>query len=561
MTLKWVMRKKLPAYLASMAPFLAGGCGDAWNPDAPGQGVTCVGETCFLTQTDAFSAKFFLCDQASCDPALGDPALGDRLLARGALLTGNGDQVVLVGPLVSQRNIKLGTHFVGVAQVAALEGPKPTTFVPLRGVPGDLADMLALQLQGAASIVAPDGNVVAFLGLGRTERVVRLSDAVLISQPMPGLSPGPGADNARALRLADGGTLVVRQTNGTLERIEPGEMEAHQLWPNDSQPPYVAADLLQGSPGRLRAFESAGRIVLLGEMGTPVPFSETGERVLALEPAGPPRGADSRGAAVVPLPRWQADRGYPPGSVLVAGGGPEDAAGGAALDVYQPGLNNWMNVAPAPWSLHYSVPVLLPTGVIAFIGGRKDEMRVVYVDAKNHFAITQGSAPMARTCGAGTSALLLPSGAVFVTGGYFTADYKSDENDRAQPEVQILQPPYMFSGRPRPVIAAPPPAEIRAGEPFPLRVAPAPSDAAEVVLMAFGATVAGQNVAQRLVELSIDGRSQDGQGLTVMGPASLEVAPPGRYLLFVVDVVDGARVPSEGVAVSVPLLPPKQGPP
>ena len=67
--------------------------------------------------------------------------------------------------------------------------------------------------------------------------------------------------------------------------------------------------------------------------------------------------------------------------------------------------------------------------------------------------------------------------------------------------------------------------------------------------MAFGTTVAGQNVGQRHIELAVTQMSPDGRRLTVQAPDSPRVAPPGRYLLF---VVDHTRTPSVGVALSIP---------
>jgi hypothetical protein len=526
----------------------------------PAEGVTCLGEHCLSTLTDALSDEYLLLDPRAPGAAIGTTC-APSVVARGAALVGNGDQLALLGRLPRPDHARVGKdeYLVSLVGVAELEAPPASGCLQLT-VTADSAEVDAFQLRGSATTVAPDGNLVTFLGFGRTHRVIRLVDRRLQTEPVadPGQDSQLGDDDpsiSRALRSSDGGTLVVRPkfVSPTLSRpfglewIAPGERGVHRLWPNQSSPSYDVEQLLEGSPTRLRAFESDGKIVLLGEKGVPVPFSRNGE--LTLEPAGPSRGG-SRGAAMVSLPWWQSDRGYRPGSILVAGGSPEDAAGGARFDVYDPGVNGWQqSVARSPWPLHYAVPVLLPTGEIAFIGGRPEEKRVVYVDAKNGFTVAEGGTPMGHTRGAGTTALLLPSGAVFVTGGYYTAEYRPQENDKEEPGVQILRPPYLASGRGRPVIAGLPPAQIRVGEPFSLQVEPARSPVAEVVLMAFGTAAAGQNTAQRLVELAISDRGQDGRRLTVMGPVSLDMAPPGRYLLF---VVDGDRLPSVAVAVSVP---------
>jgi hypothetical protein len=64
---------------------------------------------------------------------------------------------------------------------------------------------------------------------------------------------------------------------------------------------------------------------------------------------------------------------------------------------------------------------------------------------------------------------------------------------------------------------------------------------AEVVLMRPGAVTHGFNMSQRFVGCDFTGAAAG--SLDVEAPPDGTVAPPGHYLLF---VVDGNRVPSEG---------------
>jgi hypothetical protein len=63
----------------------------------------------------------------------------------------------------------------------------------------------------------------------------------------------------------------------------------------------------------------------------------------------------------------------------------------------------------------------------------------------------------------------------------------------------------------------------------------------EVVLLRPGATTHGFNMSQRGIELVISGAG--GGTVNVESPPNANLAPPGWYLLF---VLDGDRVPSEG---------------
>ena len=64
---------------------------------------------------------------------------------------------------------------------------------------------------------------------------------------------------------------------------------------------------------------------------------------------------------------------------------------------------------------------------------------------------------------------------------------------------------------------------------------------AEAVLLRPGAVTHGFNMSQRLIECVISGGTAT--TLDVVTPPSPTIAPPGWYLLF---LIDANRVPSEG---------------
>jgi hypothetical protein len=127
-----------------------------------------------------------------------------------------------------------------------------------------------------------------------------------------------------------------------------------------------------------------------------------------------------------------------------------------------------------------------------------------------------------------STAVLLPDGRVFSGGDDLNGGNEADTGE-------IYSPPYLFKG-PRPEITAAP-AHAEFGEPFSVAVAGAAG--ARAVLVAPGATTHAVDMSQRVVPLAAATRP-DG-GLDVTAPADGRIAPPGHYMLF---VLDAAGVPS-----------------
>jgi Domain of unknown function (DUF1929) len=139
-----------------------------------------------------------------------------------------------------------------------------------------------------------------------------------------------------------------------------------------------------------------------------------------------------------------------------------------------------------------------------------------------------------------TSSLLLADGRVLVAG--HDGALNMQPYDRSRYELEVFSPPYLFSSdgsfAPRPVIAAAPEG-IEYGSRFEIRVDGSVWDAA---LIRPSAVTHQLNTEQRYVGLRLE-HDDTSDTFVLTAPPTGGVAPPGWYLLFVVDT-DGT--PSVG---------------
>ncbi|MGH3858069.1 Ig-like domain-containing protein, partial [Actinokineospora sp.] len=122
-----------------------------------------------------------------------------------------------------------------------------------------------------------------------------------------------------------------------------------------------------------------------------------------------------------------------------------------------------------------------------------------------------------------SAALLLPDGRVLSTGG------------NGYPDTEIYSPPYLFKGT-RPTISSAPPSvaygqSLFVGTPDALTIS-------KVTMLRLSSVTHAFNESQYINELSF---SQTTGGLDVTAPPHGNVAPPGHYLLF---ILNGSVVPS-----------------
>ena len=187
----------------------------------------------------------------------------------------------------------------------------------------------------------------------------------------------------------------------------------------------------------------------------------------------------------------------------------------------------WSFRAPLPQVRRNANSVLTPDGAIITIGGngadnfdfpRFEALR--YDPAANTWTEL---AAQAEPRGYHSTALLLPDGRVVSAGddGPAGGGGQSDE-------IEVFSPPYLFKGA-RPTITSAP-TQVGFGAPF--TVGSAETNVTSAVLVAPGATTHAFDMHQRLVPLAM---SPVSGGYALTAPASANIAPPGYYMLFLVN--------------------------
>ena len=233
---------------------------------------------------------------------------------------------------------------------------------------------------------------------------------------------------------------------------------------------------------------------------------------------------------------------YTQGKVFIAGGGDPPTATAEIID---------LNAATPAWKYTGSMATarrqlnatILPDGKVLVTGGSSgsgfdNSSTPVYTaelwDPATGKWTTLASITMYR--GYHSTALLLPDARVLSAGG-----------DVSGATAEIFSPPYLFKGA-RPAITTAP-ASISYGQTFFVET-PDAASITQVTLLRLGAATHAFNHNQRINFL---GFSQASGGLNVNAPASANLAPPGHYMLF---ILNGNGVPSVAPILNLaPALP------
>ncbi len=142
---------------------------------------------------------------------------------------------------------------------------------------------------------------------------------------------------------------------------------------------------------------------------------------------------------------------------------------------------------------------------------------------------------MNRMRGYHSTAVLLPDGSVFVGGD------QGEGADASETTVEVYQPWY-FGAPSRPALNS---APSQAGYGADITLGTPATGLSKVVMVRTSSTTHAMNTDQRLIELAF--RTAAGS-VVATTPSSPNLAPPGPYLVF---LVDGQNVPSAGRFVSL----------
>ncbi len=228
---------------------------------------------------------------------------------------------------------------------------------------------------------------------------------------------------------------------------------------------------------------------------------------------------------------------YDSGKVVIFGGADPPIATVETID---------LNAATPAWkfssSMHFARrqhnAAVLPDGKILIVGGSSGSgfdnssapvlPTEMWDPATGQFTVM---ASIAAYRGYHSTALLLPDGRVLSAGG-----------NVGGPNAQLFSPPYLFAGA-RPSIST---APTSAG--YGQTVFIGTPDAASITQVSFIHTASvthSNNMTQRFMRLSFTATST---GLNVTMPANGNLAPPGYYMLF---ILNGSGVPSVGSIIQV----------
>jgi chitodextrinase len=202
------------------------------------------------------------------------------------------------------------------------------------------------------------------------------------------------------------------------------------------------------------------------------------------------------------------------------------------LDMNQP-TPRWRQTAPMNFARVYHTLTLLPDGTVLATGGGPTtdavgvDNAVLAAELWNPATETWTTlAAMQRPRLYHSNALLLADARVLVLGG---GRFNGGNAPTDQLSSEIFSPPYLFKGA-RPVItAAPSTAAYGSG----LSVqTPDAASIGSVVLIRLGTVTHSFNTNQRIVPLQFSAAAGT---LSVQTPANANLAPPGHYMLFILN--------------------------
>ncbi len=284
-----------------------------------------------------------------------------------------------------------------------------------------------------------------------------------------------------------------------------------------------------GIPNYPRAFVAPnGKVFVAGPSATTHWINPSGTGSLTTGPAS--SGYRDYGSAVM----------YTPGKIIIMGGGGSDSnsapkATAEVIDLNQ-GSSSWRTVQQMHYARRHLNATLLPTGEVLVTGGTSAAGFNNPAGAVHAAEVWNPTTETWTTLASNSAIRIYHSTSVLLPDGRVLHSGSGDGGGSPdQKNAELFSPPYLFKG-PRPVITSAP-ASVGYDESFTVETPNGPS-IAKVSLIRLGSATHAFDSNQRFNQLTF---SQNAGGLSVRSPANPNLAPPGHYLLF---LVDGNGVPS-----------------
>jgi hypothetical protein len=357
--------------------------------------------------------------------------------------------------------------------------------------------------------VLPDGRI-SCTGLGGTTAILDVEQATWTELGAPGgflgIAPAPGVSSE--------------------PNIPPGfEEGGYQFTGGDAADKNNWVNLRTGKTEAQEESDAASRRgpIRFAGLARHNPHDTGGHHV----PHGSATRADDLCVLLDPTMGWR---------VLHTGGLVEEAGTTAAelIDFSDPNPT-WRAIAPMNHGRWFPNSALLPNGKLLVVGGGRVYNADPIFEAEIFDPDTETwseEPPMTVPRLYHSVALLLPDGRVWVAG------------TDAELRMELYSPDYLDAG-PRPVIG-PAPQAVAYGQFFAVQVDDA-QDIGSVCFIRLGTATHAFNTEQRCVSLEFTASAAD--QLEITAPTNLNLAPPGHYMLFIMNT---AGVPA--VAPIVQLL-------
>jgi hypothetical protein len=251
---------------------------------------------------------------------------------------------------------------------------------------------------------------------------------------------------------------------------------------------------------------------------------------------------------------------YLPGKILYSGGAADlnsstNANANAATIDLTAATPTWHATASMAYARMYHTLTMLADGTVLAVGGEPtsgqtgpSEVSGGVLPSEIWNPSTQTWSPAAATGttrGYHSTAVLMPDGTVLVGGSGH-----ANPGLAAQTTSQVYSPAYLSKGA-RPTISAVP-SSISYGSGFNVTMGDS-STVSAVNLVSLGSDTHQSDMDQHFVPLSF---TQNGSALTIQPPANGNYAPPGHYMLF---ILNANGVPA--IAPIIAVTPPATAPP